>query len=236
MDDTRTGRPRPDGRRTAAAARRRVRTQEILTATRALFDERGVRDAQIEDIAKAVGINRAIVYRHFSGKEELFALTLVGYLDDLRAALQEADGTASTPSDRLAALVGAFADYGIAHPAFIDCAQSLMRRTGPELLDEVSEDAALRLGRAISSCLVLLTDALDAGVATGEFVVAEPRVLANALYASGLGALQLARVGILVSEVSPGMPEIAEISARQVRDYLVSSALALVTHGVPGER
>jgi len=69
--------PETDGRRSAAAARRRAREAEILQATRALFDERGVRDAQIEDIAKAVGINRAIVYRHFSGKEELFALTLV---------------------------------------------------------------------------------------------------------------------------------------------------------------
>ena len=50
-----------DGRRTAAAARRRQREQEILSATRRLFDERGVRDAQIEDIARAVGVNRAII-------------------------------------------------------------------------------------------------------------------------------------------------------------------------------
>ena len=55
-----------------------------------LFDESGVRDAQIEDIARAVGVNRAIIYRHFSGKEELFALTLVSYLDELETRL--ADG------------------------------------------------------------------------------------------------------------------------------------------------
>ena len=89
-------RPETDGRRKAAAARRRAREAEIIAATRALFDERGVRDAQIEDIARAVGINRAIVYRHFTGKEELFALTLVGYLDELRddlaaAAAEHAD-------------------------------------------------------------------------------------------------------------------------------------------------
>ena len=58
----------------------RIREKEIIAATRALFDEKGVREAQIEDIAHAVGINRAIVYRHFSGKEELFALTLVSDL------------------------------------------------------------------------------------------------------------------------------------------------------------
>ena len=67
--------------------RRAARRQEILAATRRLFDERGVRDAQIEDIAQAVGINRAIIYRHFSGKEELFAMALVGYLDELDAEL-----------------------------------------------------------------------------------------------------------------------------------------------------
>ena len=60
-----------------AATRRRRREAEIIAATRRLFDERGVRDAQIEDIARAVGINRAIIYRHFTGKEELFSLTLV---------------------------------------------------------------------------------------------------------------------------------------------------------------
>ena len=62
-------------------------------ATRELFDESGVRDAQIEDIARAVGVNRAIIYRHFSGKEELFALTLVSYLDDLEKRLADAAGT-----------------------------------------------------------------------------------------------------------------------------------------------
>ena len=80
--------------RSAAGPARRTSSR----ATRALFDQRGVRDAQIEDIAKAVGINRAIVYRHFTGKEELFALTLVGYLDELRETLA-AVAESTTPSD-----------------------------------------------------------------------------------------------------------------------------------------
>ena len=130
--------PASAARGSTAAARRRVRETEIISATRRLFDERGVRDAQIEDIARAVGINRAIVYRHFAGKEELFALTLVGYLDELRDALQTADDPTVAASTRLERLVGAFVDYGLAHPAFIDCAQALMRRSGPELLDELS--------------------------------------------------------------------------------------------------
>ena len=159
--DVRVSTAQTDGRRTAAAARRRAREKDIIGATRALFDERGVRDAQIEDIARAVGINRAIVYRHFTGKEELFALTLVGYLDELRESLAAAAESSTDPEQRLAAMVGAFVEYGVAHPAFVDCAQTLMRRTGPDLLDEISESALFRLGRAISSCLVLLTQVLE---------------------------------------------------------------------------
>jgi AcrR family transcriptional regulator len=221
--------PARDGRRSAAAARRRAREKEIIAATRTLFDEKGIREAQIEDIAAAVGINRAIVYRHFSGKEELFALTLVSYLDELQVALEAAADLDAAPPQRLERLVGAFVDYGLAHPAFIDCAQALMRRRGDELLDEISESALFRLGRGISGCLAVLQDALQAGVDAGTFHVEDPTLLANTLYASGLGALQLARVGILVTETTPGIPTVGEISADQVRSYLVDSALALVT-------
>jgi AcrR family transcriptional regulator len=221
--------PQGDGRRTAAAARRRAREKDIIAATRGLFDKRGVRDAQIEDIAKAVGINRAIVYRHFTGKEELFALTLVGYLDELRADLAAASETSADAEEQLTALVTAFVAYGVAHPAFVDCAQTLMRRTGPDLLDEMSESALFRLGRGISGCLAVLTQVLEHGVETGAFRVEDPVLLANTLYASGLGALQLARVGILVKEAAPGIPTVGTISPEQVRDYLVASAVALAT-------
>jgi len=221
--------PESDGRRTAAATRRRAREKDIIAATRGLFDKRGVRDAQIEDIAKAVGINRAIVYRHFTGKEELFALTLVGYLDELRADLAAAIETSPDAEEQLTALVTAFVEYGVAHPAFVDCAQTLMRRTGPDLLDEMSESALFRLGRGISGCLAVLTQVLEHGVDEGTFRVEDPVLLANTLYASGLGALQLARVGILVKEAAPGIPTVGTISAEQVRDYLVASALALAT-------
>lgn len=214
--------------RRAAAARRRARTHEIITATRALFDERGMRDAQMEDVARAVGINRAIVYRHFTGKEELFALTLVTYLDELLEAAEAVDDPTRSATDRLRGLMGAFADYGIAHPAFVDCAQSLMRRTGPELLDEISQDAALQLGRAMGRPLGLLTAVLSAGKEAGDFHLSSPATVANLLYATGLGTLQLARVGLLL-EHSPGNPVVRAISPDQAKEFMVHSALTMAT-------
>ncbi|MGN0064391.1 MAG: TetR/AcrR family transcriptional regulator [Nocardioides sp.] len=215
-----------DGRRSAAAVRRRQREREILDATRNLFDERGVSEAQIEDIAKAVGINRAIVYRHFIGKEELFALTLVGYLEELRAILHPLATDGGSPEERLTAIVSAFVDYGIEYPAFVDCALTLMRRRGAELFDELSESALFRLGKAMTGCLTILSDVVEEGTAQGEFGKQDPNLLANMMYATGLGALQIARVGILVKESAPGVPVIGSVSADQVREYLVTSVLA----------
>lgn len=190
-----------------------------------------MRDAQIEDIAQAVGINRAIVYRHFTGKEELFALTLVGYLEELRVLISQGMEVPGSAEEKLAATIETFVDYGLDHPAFVDCAQALMRRTGPELLEEISESAMFRLGRAISGCLSLLAAVLTEGVEAGDFEVADTTLLANQLYASGLGALQLARVGMLVSELAPGIPRIHRVTGDQVKSYLVTSALAVAREG-----
>jgi AcrR family transcriptional regulator len=216
-----------DGRRSAAAVRRRAREKEILDATRALFDERGVRDAQIEDIARAVGINRAIIYRHFSGKEELFALTLVGYLDELDERLAAADSPDAQAPTRLRLITEAFMDFGIEFPAFVDCAQTLMRRPGPELLEEVSEGAVYRLGRGIATCLTHVAAVLDAGIGEGVFRDQDVHLLANTLYATGLGGMQLARVGMIVKEAAPGVPTVAGLSPDQVKEHMVATALAM---------
>jgi AcrR family transcriptional regulator len=215
--------------RRATAERKRERERLILGATRELFDARGVRDALIDDIAKSVGINRAIIYRHFTGKEELFALTLVDYLDELSSRLSAADDAASSPRDRLRDITTAFVDFGVEYPAFVDCAQALMSKPSSELIDEISESAVLRLGTAMSGCLSHLVSALEAGKATGEFPVDDVDLLANTLYAQGLGGIALARIGTVIKEAAPGVPAITPISVDQVRDYLVKAAVALAT-------
>src|SRR5688500_15942933 len=122
----------------SAAERRRVRERDLVRATRALFDERGLQDAPIEEIAKAVGIARGLVYRHFSSKEELFVLTVTDYLDELGGLLEAAREAAAEPRARLAAIVEAYAGFGQRYPAFLDSSLALMRRPARELQESVS--------------------------------------------------------------------------------------------------
>lgn len=207
--------------------RRALRKQEILDATRSLFDERGVRDAQIEDIARAVGINRAIIYRHFSGKEELFAATLVGYLQELDRTLAAADDISAAPEVRLTTITDAFLDFGAALPAFVDCAQALLRRRGEELLEEVSQQVMIDLGLAMASCLNHAVDILEAGTATGDFHVRDPHLLANIFYTQALGVLNLATLQLSVREENPGLPAVDSVPFDEVKSLALLAVVAM---------
>ncbi len=215
-----------DGVTTTAADRRSARRQEILTATRELFDANGSRDAQIEDIARAVGINRAIIYRHFSGKEELFAETLVGYLTELSSTLTDCDETNHSPADRLGALSDAMIDYGVANPAFVDCALTLLRRPGTELMAEVGQPVMINLGQAMWSSLGHVVDVLEAGVESGDFDVPEPVLLANILYTQALGIISLAMLQLSVHETRPGMPIGDSVPLQEIKRYARITAVA----------
>lgn len=215
------------GRRRTTAERRRDRERDIIAATRRLFDDRGAIDAQIEDIARAVGINKALIYRHFAGKEELFALTLVDYLGELDERVVAADGnTRRAPLTRLRRISETFVDFCLEYPAFADCAMNLLRRTGDELFGEITEPVMARLGTAMSTLLGRTATVLRAGQATGVFDTADADFTANFLYTQTLGAMHMARMGLIVSASSPGRPEVHHASAELVRHTAITATLA----------
>jgi AcrR family transcriptional regulator len=207
---------------------RRAREQDIVSATRALFDERGVQDAPIDEIARAVGINRALIYRHFSSKEELFVLTVTRYLHELHELLVDVDPN----PDPVAALRDAserFTGYCLEYPAFLDCALSLMRRPAADLRHSVSGAVWFRLGQDMASCLGPMSAILAKGVEQGVFPrVKDPDFTANQLYTQALGSMHLARIRVGVREVAPGVAGVFEISPEQVRQACIEGAMALV--------
>jgi AcrR family transcriptional regulator len=214
------------GRRRTTAERRRDRERDIIRATRELFDERGTIDAQIDDIAKRVGINKALIYRHFAGKEELFALTLVDYLTELDEQLHAVDNPRKAPLNRLKALSEVFVDFCLTYPAFADCAMSLLRRTGEELFGQITEPVMTKLGTAMAAALARIATILEAGQRADVFAAADPAYLANHLYMQTLGSLHMARVGLIVSSGQPGHPVVHHADVETVRETAITATLA----------
>lgn len=203
------------------------REREIVAATRLLFDERGVQDAPIEDIARQVGLNKALIYRQFSSKEELFILTLTSYLADLADVLAEVD-RGQDPRAQLEQGWRAFTDFCLAYPAFLDCSLSLMRRPARDLRDSVSDAVWIRLGQGMAQCLGNLSRILAEGAEQGVFRVEDPDFTANRLYAQTMGTMHLARVRIGVREAAAGVPDTFRVEPHEVQQACIADALASV--------
>ena len=205
----------------APATIRNQRERELVEATRALFDERGLQDAPMEEIARAVGINKALIYRVFASKEELFVLTVTHYLEELREA------TVGTRADLRDAL-DAFTRFCLRYPAFLDCALSLMRRPARELHEMVSESVWLRLGQGMARCLEHIAAILRAGAEAGVFAVEDPDYTANVLWTQGLGVMHLARIRVGVRSVAPGIPALFAVEPERIVRTCIDSAQANV--------
>jgi len=201
---------------------RRIRERELVLATRALFDDRGMQDAPIEEIAKAVGIARGLIYRQFSSKEELYVLTVTDYLAELDVLLRTAVDSAPGPLERVERMMEAFAGFCERYPAFLDCSLSLMRRPAMQLAEQVSESVWLRLGQGMARCLEQVAEVLRG------FGVAEPEYVANLLWTQTLGAMHLARIGIGVREAAPAVPAVFALTPERIVDSCVQSAMATV--------
>lgn len=188
------------------------RERELVRATRALFDQRGMQDAPVEEIAKSVGIARGLIYRQFSSKEELYVLTVTDYLAELAGAMEAA-------GPDLADLTEAFARFCVRYPAFLDCALRIMRQPAQELQSSISESVWERLGAGMESCIGPLCDVLR------ERGVEDPDFAANALWTQGLGLMHLARIRVGLRRG----PELFAVDDEEVIRTCVQAALRFVS-------
>lgn len=181
----------------------------------------------MEDIARAVGINKALIYRHFSSKEELYVLALTSYLAELADLLDAPPDTLDAVA-RLERGWRCYTDFCLRYPAFVDCGLSLMRQPAELLRESISDAIWIRLGLAMASCLGKLSEILAAGAREGAFAIEDPDFTANHLYTQTLGTMQLARIGIGVRAAAGGMPEPFVIDARHVQEACIADVIAAV--------
>jgi AcrR family transcriptional regulator len=209
-------------------ATRRERERDLVRATRALFDERGMQAAPVQEIAKAVGIARGLIYRQFSSKEELYAFTLTDYLAELDGVLRTALAAPRGPVAQLEAWARAYAGFCLTYPAFLDCALSLMHRPAGELRELLSDSVWLRLGQGIAACVAHVSDILSEGARQGVFAVDDPDYAANVLWTQVLGTTHLPRIGVGIRQAAPGVPALFAVEPEQVVSTCVRTALATV--------
>jgi len=77
------------------------RRERILAAARSVFAAESYERVSVEHIARAAGITKPILYRHFAGKRDLYLAVLEDHLGDLIRRLWVALSSEPDPRDRL---------------------------------------------------------------------------------------------------------------------------------------
>ena len=178
----------------------------------------------VDEIARAARVNKALIYRSFDSKEEIFVLTVVDYLAELEARGAGLPGTAD-PVAALRQVCERYAGFCLDYPAFLDCGLALMQRPASELRELVSGAVLFRLGRAeITATLGPLERILATGAERGVFAIDDPDFMANRLYAQVLSSMHLARIGVGVRESASGVAETFDLDPEQVRGACMQRA------------
>ncbi len=100
--------------RLAAVERRRL----IEQAATELFADRGYAATTVDDIVRAAGVTKPMLYRHFESKQDLCIALLERYRDELVAApLARFDPEAGNPHAQLVAMTEDRLEHARSHPA-----------------------------------------------------------------------------------------------------------------------
>ena len=106
--------PGSASRRLTAPERRAL----IEQAATELFAQRGYAATTVEDIARAAGVTKPMLYRHFESKQELCIALLERYRDELvRAPLARFDPDAGDAHAQLVVMTEAWLEHARSHPA-----------------------------------------------------------------------------------------------------------------------
>jgi AcrR family transcriptional regulator len=144
-------------------------TRRILDAATEVFAEVGFGGARVDEIAKRAGINKAALYYHIGGKEELYAEVLHRFSSDVVERVMKDIQATDSPEEKLKRYI-----YNLAH--FIDqnpaVAPLILREiaTGGQNLSELFIQTLVRMISALAKIL-------EEGERQGVFIKTVPLVV-----------------------------------------------------------
>lgn len=113
-------RPSPQQLPAAAPVRRRLsseaRRRALLDAALAEFSSRGYYLTQMEHVAATAGVSKALVYQHYTSKEELFAAVTAQVVEGFMKRLPEVLGAAGDALDAWRGVVRLLCDLVAERP------------------------------------------------------------------------------------------------------------------------
>lgn len=135
--------------------------RRIVAAAESIFAERGLAGARTDEMARAAGVNKALLYYYFGSKANLYRFVLESLFSQLLVAIEFASAAGSLPRQQLLAYVNGYFDFVSSHPNYPRLVQREVMGSGKHLawiVEHYFRPVHRRLSQAI-----------EAGVAAGDF-------------------------------------------------------------------
>ncbi len=149
------------------------RTQEILAAARKLLEQRGLEAMTMDEIATAAGVAKGTLYLYFQNKDDLIQAMISQVGENILRDAESSLKASGTPAEKLNRLVSVLLEYlnreRLLFPVY---ARELLRgkrdsREGFWRHHQETEERFLKL----------MTSLFAEGIAAGQFIPANPRLL-----------------------------------------------------------
>ncbi|MEJ2672774.1 MAG: TetR/AcrR family transcriptional regulator [Deltaproteobacteria bacterium] len=188
------------------------RTQAILGAARKLLDQRGLEAITMEEIATAAGVAKGTLYLYFESKDDLIQAMITQVAENILQDVELSVKSPGLPSEKLIRMVSVLLGYlnreGLLFPIY---ARELLRGKR-----DSREGFWRRYRETEERFLRLVTDLFAEGIASGEFIAANPRLLtflirglvrATAYYQREEGGLDVAQeaLPVILALLSSGL-------------------------------
>ena len=182
------------------------RVQEILETGARLFAEKGYDATSMRDISNAAGVSKALLYHHFSSKDDIYARIAFSATQHLNAFVSARIPPDGTAAEKLRAFMVSAAKFFSEHrSAWIAASNAFWSNPDQRLAD-------LRIARR-RQFESSLRDIIREGVASGEFNDVDP---------ASAGRLVLSGINWMHRWYDPDK----ELSAEQIVDEYADILLA----------
>src|SRR5919199_1812074 len=200
--------------RSAAGDSRRA----LFEAAAAEFAARGYAGANVDRIARAARLNKAMIYYHFKSKAALYREILRDMFTAVGTRVAEVAAAATSPEDKVRAFVEAIATEALARPHFPPIWLREIAEGG-EHVDPVTM-------RAAGDVLATLARIIDEGCRQRRFKPAAPMLVHGGIIAPLM--FFLATAGVRRKMQRAGVRGVADIPREAVVAHIQRLTLALL--------
>jgi TetR/AcrR family transcriptional regulator len=136
----------------------------ILQAALVEFANMGVAGARTDAIAKAAGVNKALLYYYFKDKETLYGATLDSVFAALSSRLSGVLDSGLPPRERLIGFAGAYFDAIAGNPLYPRLVQQEMMRAGTGLSPHIQRIVEKYQRPTFAKVMRMFEEGIRAGV------------------------------------------------------------------------